>query len=176
MSIADKIALFSALGGWLSGIGTLAAVITSLYIANKKVKVRLQCTVAERIIITPGLGDENNKEPGIAFEVVNHTQLPVTLTSLGWRVDKNMYWHQMLGDRMSHKLPMKLEYGEKAFFWVSLKNKELEWFDKIADEIKQRGGKAKTIECALATSTGGTKYYAVDKDLRNKVFKLVSGQ
>ncbi|HBQ4906494.1 TPA: hypothetical protein ACJ2PF_004325 [Klebsiella pneumoniae] len=174
MNVADKIALFSAIGGWVSGVGALAAVITSLYIANKKVKVRLSCHVAEKVILTPGMGEENNRESGIAFEVVNLTTLPITINTIGWRFDRRYYWHQMFGDRMSHALPKRLDYGESAFFWVSLEGKEDEWFNDFATELNSKGAKAKRVECAISTSTGGPRYFPVDEKLKAKFRGLIS--
>lgn len=174
MNLSDKIALFSAIGGWVSGLGALAAVITSLYIANKKVKVQLKCTVSEKIIFTHGAIGPGIEEKGIAFEIVNLTTIPITLTSLGWRFDKKFYFHQILGDHLSHSLPKRIEYGEKALFWVKLEGREDAWFNAYAEALKLNGVIAKHVECGISTTTGGVKYFPVDSSLKERFKKIVS--
>lgn len=179
MTTADKIALFSAIGGWVSGIGTLIAVVTSLYLANRKTKVRVACDVGERIIVTPGAQGENAQQPGIAIVVTNLTAMPVKLTSIGWSCGKSWastdwyrrkkcYWHQMLGDADSDNLPKRIEYGEQGFFWISLINKEESWFQKFAQDMKDKGANPRNLKLSIATSSGGRFYFQPDKDLIKK--------
>ncbi|PAO24634.1 hypothetical protein [Enterobacter roggenkampii] len=168
MTTADKIALFSAIGGWVSGIGTLLAVIISLYLANRRAKVRLKCDAGERIIVTQGAHPDAEHQPGVAITITNLTALPVTITSLGWECGKKNYWHQMLGDPESARLPKRLEYGEQGFFWISLTGKEETWFEDFAQQLKERGANPQKMKVTVATSSGGVFRFTPDKELLNR--------
>ncbi|MFV7516260.1 hypothetical protein [Enterobacter kobei] len=182
MTTTDKIALFSAIGGWVSGIGTLIAVVVSLYLANRKTKVRIDCVVGERVILTRGLDGGNAQQPGIAIVVTNLTAMPINLTSIGWSCGtfwsyrscldwfrrKKCYWHQMLGDVDSEKIPKRIEYGEQGFFWVSLVDREESWFQKFAREMKDKGADPRKLKLSIATSSGGLFYFRPEKDLIDK--------
>lgn len=173
MTTADKIALFSAIGGWVSGIGTLLAVAISLYLANRRAKVRLKCDAGERIIVTQGKHSGAENQPGVAITITNLTALPVTITTLGWTCGKKNYWHQMLGDPESASLPKRLEYGEQALFWISLAGKEDTWFEVFAQELKKRGANPHKMKVTVTTSSGGVFRFTPEKELLNKFIRAL---
>lgn len=179
MTTADKIALFSAIGAWISGVATLLAVIISLYLANRKTKVRLSCVVGERLILTKSLDEANSRQPGIAIIVTNLSALPIKLTSIGWTCGnklfstnwvnrKKHYWHQMLGDIDSEDLPKRIEYGEQGFFWISLVGKEDTWFQEFVEQMKEVGANPQYLKISIATSSGGLFNFRPDDELIQK--------
>lgn len=177
MTTADKIALLSAIGSWVSGIGTLLAVVISLYLANRKAKLRLKCEVGERVMIIPGANPgEGDNQPGISIIVTNLSVLPVTINTIGWTCGKKNYWHQMLGDPESARLPNRLEYGEQAIFWISLEGKEESWFEEFAQQLKERGANPNKMKVTISTSSGGILHFNLEKDLLNKFSQLVVNQ
>ncbi|MEL4014378.1 hypothetical protein [Dryocola clanedunensis] len=168
MTTADKIALFSAVGGWVSGLGALLAVIVSLYLANRKTKVQIKCDVGERLIISKGSFGDSSKQSGIAIVVTNLTSLPVKITGIGWSCGKGHYWHQILGDKDSDVLPKKIEYGDQGFFWVSLEGKEESWFQGIAKQMKDKKANISKLKVSISTASGGLFYFSPEKELKAK--------
>lgn len=176
MTTADKIALLSAIGTWVSGIGTLLAVAISLYLANKKAQVKIKCEVGERVIVIQGSNPDDGYQTGISIIVTNLTSLPVTINTLGWTCGKNNYWHQMLGDPDSATLPKRLEYGEQGIFWISLEGKEESWFEKFSQQLKTRGANPKKMKMTVTTSSGEVFKFKPDKELLNKFSQFVGKQ
>lgn len=61
--------LYNSFSNWLSAIGTLAAVIVSLYLARRSGRPRAKVSVGHRIVITPG--DKREPPEVIVFRIVN---------------------------------------------------------------------------------------------------------
>lgn len=165
-------AFLAMVGTWFAGIATFAAVLVSLHLSRATTKVKLKCNIAERIIITALNNGTNHQEPGIAFQITNLALSPVKITNVGWSAGKGKYWMQQFGHASSERLPKKLDYGEEAFLWVSLKadqEPENEWFRKIAYEFNKKAVNINKIKCAVTTSTGGTINFKPDKKLLEKL-------
>lgn len=169
MSTSDKIALFSAIGGWVSGIGTFLAVLVSLYLANRKPKLRLKCQISEMTIVSRSPINHGSQKPGIAMIITNLSSVPVRIQSLGWSCGKDKYWHQILGDVDSAVLPKTIEYGNQAVFWIDLEGREEEWFFDIGKLLKEAGADTRKMRLCVSTSTGRLFYFKPDKEFVEKI-------
>ena len=120
MTLDQQVQIWNAVGTWVAGIGTLAAVIVSLRLAGRADRLRLRASVGLRIIIA---GDGNPSEEQVAFTVVNLGDRAVTVNSIGWRVGKKRltrHCMQPLYGVYTHQYPKQLAHGEQATFLVSL--------------------------------------------------------
>lgn len=77
----------------LSAIGTISAVVVSLWLARRSEKVNLKLDV-EGIMETKAIMEERargNAEQVISFECFNYSKYPITLSSMGFMLYKRSY-------------------------------------------------------------------------------------
>lgn len=110
--------ILSIIGTWLAGIGTLSAVIVSLFFARRDSKVQLKVCAGHRVRVTPG----QKGTPDIcSIRVTNVGFRPATITGIGWKVGlfKKKYGTQIVyGNPASSELPVKLDYGDEANYQI----------------------------------------------------------
>lgn len=131
MSRADW-EFINTFAGWLSGIGTLIAVIVALYIANRSMRPKVRAWVGHRITIGPG-----SKEPYpelIVFGIVNKGERPLVISQIGWKVGlfKKRHAIQCYDESRSSKLPIRLDYGEGANWYIPLHAGDEPWLESFA--------------------------------------------
>lgn len=119
-------ALINSFAPWLSAIGTLSAVVVSLYLANRS-QHSARLSVGLRIMIGPG-----SVEPYpefVVFKIVNHGARPLRITQIGWRAGlwKKRYAVQSFEDGISSKLPIDLEHGQEASWFVPTRHSQEGW-------------------------------------------------
>lgn len=69
---------------WLSAFGTILAVVTSLYLASRKSKIKLEAHVGLRLII--GRGDSAPFPQFLSFQITNVGGRPARISNIGWEV------------------------------------------------------------------------------------------
>lgn len=109
----------------LGALATSAAVIVSLYLANKKPKLRVTCDIRDIV----WQGQSSNQRPRyLAISAVNIGEFQAIITGIGWtagRFSRHQLWaHQdtSVGDYLvqNPKLPNQLGHGETAQFFLPL--------------------------------------------------------
>jgi hypothetical protein len=119
MTLDQKIQMWVAFGTWVSGIGTIVAVITALYLARRVEKLRLQVRVGLMQVV---MGDGTPFQEHLGIDVTNVGERPVTINAIGWAVGKGKkrkYAVQPLHGPHSAQCPIELTYGKNAKFLVS---------------------------------------------------------
>lgn len=77
--------LWGVIGTWVAGIGTVAAVITSLWFAMHLNSIKLEGSASHRIAVTPG----SKETPDYCFiHVVNIGLRPAKITNVSWHVGR----------------------------------------------------------------------------------------
>ena len=76
--------ILNTLGTWLAGIGTLSAVIVSLYLARRGSKIKLKINAGHRILV--GSTMEGKYPDYCSIRIVNTGFRQANLTELGWKV------------------------------------------------------------------------------------------
>src|SRR5215210_1169995 len=114
--------LWGVIGTWFSGIGSMLAVIVSLYLARRQDRVNLTVSAGIRQLVTPG---ERGAPPKfVAIRVVNRGYRRVTVSHVGWRIGllRKRNFVQLLHPRhpMSSDIPVSLDQGEQANFFIPL--------------------------------------------------------
>ncbi|HDX5736684.1 TPA: hypothetical protein SJ157_000283 [Yersinia enterocolitica] len=171
MNLADKIALFSAIGGWVSGIATVAAVSVSLYLANRKPRISIKCRVGLKIILSKSYAGMDVRENGLAITVINQSVVPITVNNIHWEIGQETVLHQLFGDTHSASCPKKLEYGEEALFWI--KNEGDEWLCRFSAQLKGQNAKMRKLKCCINLSTGQTFAFRPDKVFLDKLSEQI---
>ncbi|WP_193160265.1 hypothetical protein [Serratia ureilytica] len=171
MSPSDKIALFSAIGGWVSGIATVSAVGISLYLANRKPKINIKCRIGFRVIIGRSYVGKDIREDGLSITIANQSVVPITVNSIHWEFGRETVLHQMFGDSNSASVPKKLEYGDEALFWI--KNEDDDWFNGFVAKLKEQNPKIRKFKCCVNLSTGQTFSFKPDKAFMDKLSRHI---
>jgi hypothetical protein len=118
VSLADKIALWGAIGTWVAGLATTGAVIFSLYLLRRSERVRLSVRAGLRIL----LGDGYPQREVMMIEVTNLGDRTVTVNSVGWscgpKKDQRFCLQMLSSDSLQY--PARLEHGQTGFFQYSI--------------------------------------------------------
>lgn len=155
MTLDQQIQIWNAVGTWLAGITTFAAVIVSLYLARKADRVHLQANAGIRLIFA---GDGSPAEEHVGISAVNKGDRPVTINSIGWCIGKGKnarHCIQPVNGQYTHQYPKQLSYGEQATFLVSFKAMP-SWPNDFAAGFVQdlRPKNLKTLRAIINTSVG----------------------
>jgi hypothetical protein len=168
----------------LTAIGTLSAVIVSLWLALRDTRIRLRVNVGIRKILLEGKAYERvSQEPDfLIVTVTNIGRRVVTVTGLLWknRLIPRRYVFQMPGEPpLSAKYPSRLQDGEEASFsvrldaWVSA--------NESADPIKRlmprpRWLTVRFLRMLVRTSTGELVSAPLEKELREWLLAFSQGK
>ena len=90
MTFDQKIQVWVAVGTWVAGLATLAAVVVALYLARRTEKVRLNVHVGLRVVV---IGDGSPFQEHLSISVTNVGERSVTINTVGWAVGKGKQWH-----------------------------------------------------------------------------------
>ena len=136
MITQETLQILNTFGTWLAGIGTLSAVIVSLYLARRESSTKIKVSAGHRIIVTQGL---KVKPDYCVIRIVNIGFRPVKITGIGWKVGifKKKYWVQtVLVDQLSSQLPIKLEHGDEASYFIPFvgNGTYANWIDDFAKD------------------------------------------
>lgn len=174
MTTDQKIQVWIAIGGCISGIGTLAAVVTALFLARRVEKIRLKVEVGLRGIFTPGDGSPFQKHLGIF--VTNLGERPVTVNSVVWvvgRGKKKRYAIQTVSGPHTSQCPVELAHGKTATFLVSF-DVTKNWLEDFATGFIQdlSDESLKTLFAQVHTSVGETVNVRPETNLLDALRKV----
>lgn len=172
MSTADKIALFSAAGGWFSAIATFAAVCISLHIANRRPKVSISCSVAEYYSarLPDAVAAEFSGKRTLRFvsaRITNQSNFIIRINSVGLHIKDKVDFIRYPYHWDTCQLPQNLAYGEDAtIFFTDDSN---EWIAGMREALISNDLNPENIRCSVYLSTGETFYFPLDKKLLAKL-------
>jgi hypothetical protein len=170
VNLDQKIQLWNAVGTWVAGLGTLAAVIVSLYLASRSDRVKLRVNVGLRVIFA---GDGSPAEEQVGFSVANLGDRPVTITSVGWRVGRGTaarFCVQPLYGVYTANCPKQLQHGDQATFLVSLlalPTWPKDFAKGFVGDLSERN--LKTLRALVHTSIGETIEVRPDENLLKRL-------
>ncbi|KQW57073.1 hypothetical protein [Variovorax sp. Root411] len=149
LSLDQWIQIANAVGTWVAGLGTLAAVIVSLWLALDSRRVRLKTRVGIYWLIP---GDGTQRTEFVNFDVTNVAERPVTISSVGWVIGRGKARRFALQDvsQMLDDVPRRLDHGQKANFATELSRSA--WLGYIADFVQE--SPIKTMRGTVTTSVG----------------------
>lgn len=120
----ESVNIWIILPQWLAAVGTISAVIVALYLARRDrlVKCRVKITIS---VIFDSL--TNNYQKFLSIYITNTGFRPFLLTGITWQkgIVKKFYydWIPALNNYSSN-IPIKLEDGEQAKFFISYESFE----------------------------------------------------
>lgn len=119
-------------GDWFAALGTFAAVVVSLYLANRSSRPKVRVSAGLRVIVE--VGTQGPTPEFLAIRVVNTGDRPVRITGVGWKLGlvRKRYADQMTGALpLSSPLPVELQHGQEARWFVPTTHEE-GWFKYFA--------------------------------------------
>ncbi len=169
--------------GWLSAIGTLLAVIVSLWLARRDSRVRLKLHVGIRkIFFERKIYERPAEEPDfLLIAVTNVGRRVVTVTGLFWknRLVPRRWLFQMPGEaRLSAQIPARLQDGDEADFAVPLAALApgSESADFKALIPRPRMLTIRFLRIVVRTSTGEHFAAPLERELRKWFLAFVEGK
>lgn len=142
MTLDQEIQVWNAIGTWVAGLGTFAAVALSLWLTVRKDRVNLNVSVGIRQLIQ---GNGTAPREFLMIKVTNRGERPVTVSVIGWTVGKKRGpWSlakvgtlrqamQTFGDPESDDFPKELPHGKSGSFLVALDKGT--WADEMMNKF-----------------------------------------
>jgi len=120
--IAETVPVLSMLGGWISGIGALAAVLTTLWLADKQRREDV-----EHVKVSVNMALAGHNDPWfISIQAVADGKRPATLRALTFTSPHAKHAAHITGFMpFGDQLPIQLSYGEKADFHLEYGTEEM---------------------------------------------------
>jgi hypothetical protein len=178
----DNITLqvWSVIGTWVAGLGTLAAVVVSLWIALHQSRVKLEVGAGHRLLITPG---SQEKPEYCLIRVVNVGLRPAKITHVGWEIGKGKnrkYMLQSFGFPESDSIPKTLQEGEEANFMIPLNyaNANDDWIIRFPKYLAEENSSKSfsSLKVTVNTSVGQTFKRKVEENLIRKLEESYKAQ
>lgn len=138
---------------WLAALGTLLAVITSLYLARRDKRINISVNADIVTII-----DNSNQTKCVCIEATNIGYRTANIVSIDWKIGifrKRRMTQVLATNSISSKLPIKLNDGDTANYYFPIEDfhKNLKNFKKCF-RTNFVGLETKFIFISALTSTG----------------------
>ena len=174
MTLDQQINIWNAIGTWVAGIGTLSAVIVSLYLSSRSQRLNVKAHAGLRLIFA---GDGSPPDELVEIGIVNHGDRTVVIKSVGWKIGRGKnarYCLQLLSGAMTDQYPKQLVHGESASFQVSF-NVTPDWVKVFATGFLRGTSpyQLKTLRALIHTSLGQTIEVIPESGLVSKLRSFV---
>lgn len=167
-------------GTWLAGLGTVATVITSLYLAHRESKINLRVCVGERLIEDIGT---KGFQQYCFIEITNEGLRAVTVKKIEWSVG---FWQKRYFFQLSRAfkngssvLPIKLEDGQSATYMIPYYDsiRQYNWPYEFAKDLfhgRNPSWAAKTICLCVYTSVAPPVSAKIEKRLAQAFLESIN--
>ena len=152
LSCDQAIHLLGATGAWISGIGSILAVVVALHLAKKVERVELQAYVGIRSTVQIHGG---NSEEQLHLSITNLGERPVTIKLINWSIGKRKSRKIMLymtSARSPSNVPITLNYGETGDFLISF-SEQPDWIREFATKFVRDASKRNLDSLRLQIQT-----------------------
>lgn len=158
---------WGSVADWVSGIGTLSAVVTALYLARASQRVRLRGYCGHRVLIGGGMP----RKDLVSINVANVGNRSTVVNNIGIRVGlfkKRYAIITVVRDHHSDGIPRSLADGEQGHWGIPLDEKRSWITDLCKDFIKSKRD-VETMRIQIHTTNGGTTNIRPEKTLRQMI-------
>ncbi|WP_298769159.1 hypothetical protein [uncultured Shewanella sp.] len=169
---SDSLQLWNVIGTWLASIGTVSAVVTSLWLANRQGRIHLGIVAGHRQLVTKGSKTVSDL---CMIKIVNKGTRPAKITGIGWecgRFKKKIHLIQMFGTPDSDHIPKTLQEGEEGTFLIPfhLENTDEDWITSVPKALTQHSEHGiKSLKLCVSTSVGQSFKVKAEKGLKNRL-------
>ncbi len=165
--------VLNVIGTWLTGVGTVSAVVLSLYLARRDTRIRLRVNAGHRVIVRPGADELPDY---CSITIVNHGFRRARVTNIGWKsgfIKKRYSIQQIDGNVFSSPLPIELDYGQEATYLIPFRNQDgaHHWIDEFPKAVLPKWPflNVWSLKLRVFTSVGKTFEARPEKGLRDRV-------
>ena len=106
---------------WFSAAGTIAAVITSLYLSQRDRRINLKVRASLRIQFVSG-GGSGHGDRFVSIDVVNRGRRPVIITAVGFRYRAVRRGELLPSNHLGSSIPTKLADGDEGTYLYPLED------------------------------------------------------
>ena len=157
---------------WLSALGTLGAVVVSLWLAHRRMSIRLKVSAGHRITVGQGIKPYPEH---LLISVVNDSVRKARLAGIGWKIGwiKKRYAVQNTDINLySIRIPVDLDESEEAKFFIPLKG-EADWLNNFARDLLGQWPRlnCRSIKIQAWTSVGKTFESRIEAGLRQRILE-----
>lgn len=161
---------------WLAAVGTIAAVITSLYLARKDFRIDIRLRAGVRTLAVMGDGPGHGTE-WVSLFVTNAGRRVATVSQLYWKTGvfrKQMYVWIAPRNPYSSTVPVKLSDGEQATYMLPIREFEKNMHLRAKDAVSGLASRLKVhfIRVGVCTSTGEGFEARIEKSLRDLFVRM----
>ena len=157
---------------WLSAIGTVSAVIVSLYLASRGRKIRLVVEISQREWTTP-------MDRKITISVTNIGHRDTTITGLYWETGifrKSLRKNRVINYSFPEKPPIKLKEGDLAEYSINESNfipNFYPFYERMLESKILLPIMVRSIKVCIKTSTGKMFKKRINKGLQNHLLNII---
>ncbi len=161
---------------WLAAAGTVAAVITSLYLSRRGDRISLKLSVGIRELVVSKEGSGHTTDV-LWFNVTNLGRRSATLTQLYWKTNplrKPGFVWVAPRNSYSSEFPVTLKDGDTANYVMPLDEFENNVAPYMKKKLSGRWGRLKSwlVFAYVATSTGDVFCKRPEVELRQRLLEL----
>ena len=162
---------------WLSAIGTLLAVVVSLYLAYTSRRQKLKPTVSITFMVTQGQKEKIYPEY-VSLKAINIGHTKVKITNIGWNVGflkKRTFLQTNPKNIYSSEIPITIEEGEEASWLIDINNNQ--WIEKFYENTLQKNKwNLWSLKFVVYTSKNKSFYCRVNKSFKDKITEIDKAQ
>ena len=146
------------IGTWIAGLGTVGAVITSLYLARNSNKVKLKVSIAVGI-------NMDTEESSLIITIANIGNKMATLKFLNWEIDRRGHDRvNFFNKYLLANIPLVILEGEEKDIYLDYNH----WLNEMSKSTLKY--QAEDLKLVVSTIQDTFKI-KIDKDLANRIMK-----
>lgn len=168
--------LWTLIGTWVASIGTVSAVVASLYFSFNQNRIKFKVIVGHRKVVS---GLTKDIPDYCIINVVNIGSKPAKIISVGWRAGyfkKKVSFIQIFKNPGYDDVPKTLEEGEDATFGVpfNLNNDDEDWIVSFPKAVTEKSkSNLNSLKLWVHTSHGQTFTVKPEKGLLEQLTKSI---
>ena len=172
----DSWLFINSFAPWLSAVGTIAAVIATIYFAWRGQRIRLKVTAGHRLIV--GQGMPKPFPEYLCIRVVNIGYRDANIKNIGWEIGlfkKRQAVQSIVQNQYSSKLPVLLREGEEANYFIPI-DKETNWLASFCEKMLMPHPRVDVhfIKIWATTSVGITFESKIESNLKKKLQESIN--
>jgi hypothetical protein len=158
--------IWGSVADWVSGIGSLCAVITALYLSRESQRIRIHGLCGHRICMEHG---KNTQQNLISIFATNIGTRSTVISNIGMRfglIRKKYGIIKIIEGEFTQPIPKPLSDGEQAH-WGIILDEEKSWIkDLIRKEFVTSWLSIQTMFIEVHTTNGGSFRFRPEAPLR----------
>jgi hypothetical protein len=171
--------MLELLAAWLAALGTISAVVTALYLAQRDNRIRLRVSAGIRQLILEGGGPGSGTE-FVSIDIVNVGRRVGVVTGVSWKFgwfSKGAYLQVPPSNLYSDQFPKKLADGDRAALMIPLTSFRENFRAAAHKQLKApwKHLRAHSLRVIAHTSAREDARARAEKELSQEVLRLAEG-